>query len=96
MKAKRAAILKVRLTRFDKAEESRELVSHQLAAVEDLLKLTLEQSIAVRDPETVGRQLEALGAEVEATEETVRDMERFMDFQDELAPPQAHPVRVRN
>lgn len=96
VKAKRAAILKLRLTRFDKAEESRELVSHQLAAVEDLLKLTLEQSIAVRDPETVGRQLEALGAEVEATEETVRDMERFMDFQDELAPPQAHPVRVRN
>jgi hypothetical protein len=95
VKSRRAEILRKRVQRFQQAAESRELVSHQLASIEDVLRLTHEQSIAIRDPEVVGRQLEALTAEVEATELTVREMEKFLEFTDELAPV-SHATRVKS
>ncbi len=95
VKQRRAEILKKRVGRFQQAEESREVVSHQLASIEDVLKLTHEQSIAIRDPDTVARQLEALTGEVEATEATVKEMERFMEFSDEIQPVLPHGERVR-
>lgn len=97
VKLRRAEILKKRVLRFEQAAESREVVSHQLASIEDVLRLTHEQSIAIRDPEVVGRQLEALTQEVEATEETVREMEKFMEFTEELnAGTVAPPTKVRS
>lgn len=95
VKQKRVEILRKRVQRFQQAEESREIVSHQLAGIEDVLRLTHEQSIAIRDPETVTRQLEALTAEVQSTEETVREMERFMEFTEAAGPPVSAGVRVR-
>ncbi|MFO0594520.1 MAG: hypothetical protein U0228_04430 [Myxococcaceae bacterium] len=98
VKARRVEILKKRVARFVQAEESREVVSHQLASIEDVLRLTHEQSIAIRDPQVVTRQLEALTAEVTATEETVKEMESFMQVTEEFSSttslPQA-PERVR-
>lgn len=85
VKARRVEILKKRVARFAQAEESREVVSHQLASIEDVLRLTHEQSIAIRDPEVVSRQLEALTAEVTATEETVKEMESFMQVTEEFS-----------
>lgn len=95
VKARRVEIMKKRVHRFVQAEESREVVSHQLASIEDVLRLTHEQSIAIRDPEAVERQLEALSTEVEATEETVREMERFMEFSEEnsLSAPAREKIR---
>lgn len=95
VKKKRLEILKKRLQRFEQAAESREIISHQLAGIEDLLRLTHEQSIAIRDPQSVSRQLDVLSAEVEASEETVREMERFLEFDEELAPSLPHGTRVR-
>jgi hypothetical protein len=95
VKQRRVEILRKRVERFQKAEESRELVSHQLAGIEDLLKLTHEQSIAIRDPESVGRQLERLTLEAQSTEATVREMEQFLDYPDELSGPQLPAERVR-
>ena len=97
VKEKRLEILRKRLSRFEQAAESREIISHQLAGIEDLLRLTHEQSIAIRDPETVSRQLDALSAEVASSEETVREMERFLSFDEELTPalPHGQPTRVR-
>jgi hypothetical protein len=95
VKNKRVEILKKRKLRFEQAEESREVVSHQLAGIEDLLRLTHEQSIAIRDPELVGRQLDALAAEIESTEETVREMEKFMEFTDEIGSHVPQGTRVR-
>ncbi len=85
VKLRRVEILKKRVARFVQADESRELVSHQLASIEDVLRLTHEQSIAIRDPEVVSRQLEALTAEVNATEETVKEMEQFMQISEEFS-----------
>lgn len=95
VKSRRVEIMRKRIHRFVQAEESREVVSHQLASIEDLLRLTHEQSIAIRDPEAVERQLEALSTEVEATEETVREMERFMEFTDEAGSPSLTQVKLR-
>jgi len=93
VKAKRVDILRRRQQRFAQANESREVVSHQLAGIEDMLRLTHEQSIAIRDPELVNRQLDVLSAEVEATDETVRELERFMEFTDEVRSPVSHAAR---
>lgn len=97
VKARRAEILKRRVARFVQAEENRELVSHQLASIEDVLRLAHEQSIAIRDPEVVSRQLEALTAEVTATEDAVKEMEQFMrvteDFSAVALPPPSERVR---
>lgn len=98
VKVRRVEILKKRVARFLQAEESREVVSHQLASIEDVLRLTHEQSIAIRDPLVVSRQLEALTAEVSATEETVKEMETFMQVTEEFsstASLPSTPERVR-
>jgi hypothetical protein len=91
VKERRADILKKRVQRLVQAQEHRELVSHQLASIEDVLRLTHEQSIAIRDPEIVGRQLESLTAEVAATEETVKQMEQFMQITEDLGSGGARP-----
>lgn len=95
VKRKRVEILKKRLERFGKAEESREVVSNQLAGFEDLMRLIHEQSITIRDPDTANRQLESVSAEVEASNETVREMERFMDLTEQLSEPIRLPDRVK-
>jgi hypothetical protein len=98
VKARRVELLTKRVERYRQAAESREVVSHQLASIEDLLRLTSEQSIAVRDPELVSRQLEALTAEVAATEDTVQEMEQFMHLTQEFSSMESlpsGPVKVR-
>ena len=95
MKGRRVDILEKRRARFQQAEESREVVSHQLAGIEDLLRLTHEQSIAIRDPASVNRQLDALAAEAEASDETVQQMERFMEFSEEMGSTGPLGTRVR-
>ena len=92
---KRADILRRRLERFAQAEESREVVSHQLASIEDLVKLTHEQSISIRDPAAVTGMLDALAAEVSATEKTVRELEQFLDVSEEPGVPATSRTRVR-
>lgn len=95
VKQKRVEILAKRLQRFRQAEESREIISHQLAGIEDLLRLTHEQSIAIRDPDSVSRQLETLTIEAQATQESVREMEKFMNFTEEMGTVrQPAPLRV--
>mgnify|MGYP000889783840 CR=1 FL=1 len=90
IKKRRIEILEKRLEKFDRAAESREIISHQLASIEDFMRLLHEQSITQRDPETVEAQLEHLSMEIQATDETVREMEKLITFTDELgsvAPP---------
>lgn len=83
IKKRRLDILARRLERFERAEENREIISHQLAAIEDLLRLVHEQSLTLRDPQDISRQLDTLEVEVAETEGTVREMESFLQLQDE-------------
>jgi len=84
IKRRRVAILRKRLERFAKARESREVIAHQLASIEDLLRLLHEQSITLRDPAALTHQLDALALEVEEAEATVRDLDRLLAFDLEL------------
>ncbi len=94
IKHKRVEILSKRLERLEQVKESREVMSHQLAAIEDLLKLTHEQSVGLKDPDLVNLQLEALSAEVEASEQTVRQFEELLLFSDESLT-RSQPLRAR-
>lgn len=95
VKARRVDLLQRRIERFAHADESRELVSHQLAAIEDLMRLTFEQSVAAREPAELSVQLDALGQELQSTDETLRELERFSELVDEAAqaPHAREPVR---
>ncbi len=64
MKEKRLEFQRKRLGRFQQAGESREVVSHQLAGIENLVRLTHEQSITIRAPATVNRKLDVVSIEV--------------------------------
>jgi hypothetical protein len=84
IKQRRIAILRKRLERFAKAQESREVISHQLASIEDLLRLLHEQSITLRDPTGLTQQLDVLAIEVEEAEATVRELDKLLAFDLEL------------
>lgn len=84
IKTRRVRIIERRVERYAKGEENREVISHQLAAIEDLLRLVHEQSLTLRDPADVSHHLDSLVAEVEETEHTVKEMESFLHFQDEI------------
>lgn len=86
VKQRRVEILEKRLERFVRAAESRELISHQLASIDDFMRLLHEQSITLRDPDILGQQLDHLAIEIQATDETVREMERFTAISEELTP----------
>ena len=96
VKQRRVEILEKRLERFDRAAESRELISHQLASIDDFMRLLHEQSITLRDPDVLGQQLDHLAIEIQATDETVREMEKFAAITEELSPsPLPERERVR-
>ncbi len=78
VKQRRIDILKKRVERFVHAEESREVISHQLASIEDIMRLTHEQAIAMKDVPVVSTQLDALVAEVEAAALTSPELENIM------------------
>jgi hypothetical protein len=80
VKQRRLDILEQRLTRIAEVRASREVVAHELAAIEDLVRLSYEQSVALRDPARARDALAALSEQAKAAEETVRELERFRDL----------------
>jgi hypothetical protein len=59
------------------------------------MRLTHEQSISIRDPAAVSGMLDALAAEVTATEKTVRELEQFIDVAEEPGASAGRRTRVR-
>lgn len=87
IKERRVAILQKRIERFDAAGESREVIAHQLASIEDLLLLLHEQSITLRDPSAITLQLDALAIELEEAENTIRELDRLLAIDPSLPLP---------
>lgn len=75
---RRLAILGRRLERFERAEESREVIRQQLASIEDLLRLLHDQSITLQSPDRLTRQLDVLAIEAEEAENTIRELDRIL------------------
>ncbi|MGC4116603.1 MAG: hypothetical protein QM765_18935 [Myxococcales bacterium] len=95
VKRRRVDILGKRLERFERAAESRELISHQLASIDDFMRLLHEQSLTLRDPDVLGQQLDHLASEIQTTDETVREMEKFTAITEEFASAPSMPERDR-
>ena len=90
---RRIEILRKRVTKFEKIRENRQVIDAQCAAIEDVLQLIRDQSVTMRDPQEVSAQLENLVADVEQTEQSVREMEEIYALtaaeSDELPLPEA-------
>lgn len=85
IKARRISMMEERLARFDKAREGRELVSHQLASIDDFLRLFHEQALTLRDPEMATMQIENLTQQLEAGDDAMRDLMNFSAVSEEFA-----------
>src|SRR5579871_1089550 len=97
---KRVEILKKRVEKYTKVTENRQVIDAQCAAIEDVLQLIRDQSVTMRDPQTISDHLDNLVKDVEATEETVRDVEAIFDLsplatQEYEQSPEAR-TRIRN
>ena len=57
---KRISILEERLKKFNKASRLVEIINVQLKAIEDLMKLIRDQSIIIREPKEMAKQLDDL------------------------------------
>ena len=77
---KRIEILNKRLEKYDKIKENTTVVDAQCAAIEDVLKLIRDQSIAIRDPQQLSDHLDTVLRDVEQTEESVREMEAIFEL----------------
>lgn len=89
---RRIEIGKKRLEKFQKIAENRKVIDAQCSAIEDVLQLIRDQSISMRDPQEVSAQLDHLVADVEQTEQSVREMEEIFALtspDDELRLPPA-------
>jgi hypothetical protein len=74
---RRIEIGKKRVEKYQKIAENRKVIDAQCAAIEDVLQLIRDQSISMRDPQEVSAQLDHLVADVEQTEQSVREMEEI-------------------
>ncbi len=83
---RRIGILKKRLEKLKMAKEHGRITQAQLLTIEDVLKLTRDQSYAMKDPSQISDQLDSLMLDVETTEETVKEMESFFEVTDRLDP----------
>lgn len=100
LKERRVGLLEERIARFDRAITGRELISHQLAGIEDCIRLLHDQALTLRDPELATLQLDDLAHQLAMTDETMREMESFNTVTEEFAQlepltslPDLQPVR---
>lgn len=99
---RRIEILKKRIEKFDKIRENSQVVDAQCAAVEDVLQLIRDQSVTMKDPQQISAQLDHLVADVEQTEQSVREMEEIFAMtstgngEDLILPPAEESREVRN
>ena len=75
VKQRRLTVLEQRLARIHKAQENLEIIGAQLGTIEDVVKYIHEQSWTLQNPQEVTMQLDALLEEVEATQDSIREIE---------------------
>jgi hypothetical protein len=76
---KRVEILNMRLEKLKRIRENLQLIDAQSSAIEDVLGLIRDQSITMRDPQSVSNQLGDLVRDVEQTEDSVREVESLFE-----------------
>lgn len=75
-KARRVAILKKRLKKFEIAKEKYLICETHLETIEDAIRYIYEQSMTMSNPEEIGFQLDNLLEEVEETSQLIDDLDQ--------------------
>ncbi len=75
-RARRIAILKKRLKKFEIAKEKYLICETHLETIEDAIRYIYEQSMTMSNPEEIGFQLDNLLEEVEETSQLIDDLDR--------------------
>lgn len=83
----RLAVLEKRKARLARVNENHAIVRTQVMTVEDIMRLIHESSMTIQNPADIGRQIDDLLIDVEATEEAVHDLDSIGNIsgEDELA-----------
>lgn len=83
----RRDVLQKRKQRLERVHENHAIVRTQVMTVEDIMRLIHESSMTIQNPQDIGRQIDDLLIDVEATEEAVHDLDAIGNVaaQDELA-----------
>ncbi len=82
----RREVLVKRQTRLERVNENHAIVRNQVMTIEDILRLIHESSMTIHNPKDIGRQIDDLLIDVEATEEAVHDLDAMgsISGQDDL------------
>lgn len=72
---KRLYILEKRKDKYNKIEENIEMLKTQILTIEDIFKLMYEQSVSLKNPETIVSQVNSLIEEFKIAEETLAEMD---------------------
>jgi hypothetical protein len=83
MKQKNLELLVSRLSRLSKINEDIEISRTQLDTLEQAVKFISDQSAALTDPQQISAQIDRAVADVADTERSLREVETFLDAQDD-------------
>ncbi len=83
----RRSVLHKRKARLERVNENHTIVRTQVMTIEDIMRLIHESSMTIQNPADIGRQIDDLLIDVEATEEAVHDLDSFgnISAEDELS-----------
>jgi hypothetical protein len=81
VKAKNLEILKKRLDKIDKAKVNSEYLAAQMEAIEDTMRLVVDQAVTLTDPKGMGTQIDNLLQTLQDTELIAAEMEPYAEFE---------------
>ena len=86
LEERKAVLIKLK-ARLERVNENHAIVRTQVMTIEDILRLIHESSMTIQNPADIGRQLDDLLIDVEATEEAVHELDSIgkISDQDDLA-----------
>ncbi len=94
IKLKNIEILRQRLDKMTRAKANREYLEAQLQAIEDTLKLVVDQTLTLSDPKGIGMQVDNLLLNLKDTEMISGEMDSYLELTEGLDYPVA-PIKAK-
>lgn len=82
IKVKNIEILRKRLEKIVRAKANQEYLAAQLEAIEDTLKLVVDQAITLSDPKGIGQQVDNLLQNLQDTDLLSAEMDSYLELTD--------------
>lgn len=81
VKQKNLEILKKRLDKIDKAKSNSEYLAAQMEAIEDTMRLVVDQAVTLTDPKGMGTQIDNLLQTLQDTDLIAAEMEPYAELE---------------